>query len=60
MGGLIGLEIDNDQAVAHKTASDEFPLTVPGVDSHEDALTVEVHRWWRIPCSLNEVDPFLA
>ena len=30
MGGLVGLEIDNDQAVAHETASGEFPLTVPG------------------------------
>ena len=31
MGGLIGLEIDNDQAVAHGTASGGASLTVPGI-----------------------------
>jgi hypothetical protein len=31
VGGLVGLEVHNDDAVAHDTASSEASLTVPGI-----------------------------
>ena len=49
------IETDHDFQRAFSGPFDTLPC-----DSHEDTLTVEVHRWWRIPCSLNEVDPFLT
>jgi len=42
MGGLVGLEIDNDQAVAHETASGEFPLTVPGIGEAEILISASM------------------
>jgi hypothetical protein len=49
MGGLVGLEIDNDQAAAHETASGEFPLTVPGIGEAEILISASVNHPLMMP-----------